>query len=82
MVDLMLLAPEIAIALTGLFVLVTGIFMSPQAKNMLGYLATFGVLAALGLTIASFGTEAVMFSGTVSDLGVRNLKMLTPKGSS
>ncbi len=66
MVDLMLLAPEIAIALTGLFALVTGIFMSPQAKNMLGYIATFGVLAALGLTIASFGTEAVMFSGTVS----------------
>ncbi|MFY1110298.1 MAG: F(420)H(2) dehydrogenase subunit N [Methanosarcinaceae archaeon] len=66
MVDLMLLAPEIAIAVTGLFVLVTGIFMSPQAKNMLGYLATFGVLAALGLTVASFGTEAVMFSGTVS----------------
>lgn len=66
MVDLMLLAPEIAIALTGLFVLVTGIFMSPQAKNMLGYIATFGVLAALGLTIASFGTEAAMFSGTVS----------------
>jgi len=66
MVDFMLLAPEIAIALTGLFVLVTGIFMSPQAKNMLGYLATFGVLAALGLTVASFGTEAVMFSGTVS----------------
>ncbi len=62
----MLLAPEIAIAVTGLFVLVTGIFMSPQAKNMLGYLATFGVLAALGLTVASFGTEAVMFSGTVS----------------
>ncbi|HII01551.1 TPA: NADH-quinone oxidoreductase subunit N [Methanosarcinaceae archaeon] len=66
MVDLMLLAPEIAIAVTGLFVLVTGIFMSPQAKNMLGYLATFGVLAALGLTVASFGSEAVMFSGTVS----------------
>ncbi|WP_440956239.1 F(420)H(2) dehydrogenase subunit N [Methanosarcina sp. Mfa9] len=66
MVNLMLLAPEIAIAVTGLFVLVTGIFMSPQAKNMLGYLATFGVLAALGLTVASFGTEAVMFSGTVS----------------
>ncbi|MCQ1537033.1 NADH-quinone oxidoreductase subunit N [Methanosarcina sp. KYL-1] len=66
MENLTLLAPELAIAVTGLFVLLAGIFMSPQAKNMLGYLATFGILGALGLTVGSFGTEAAMFSGTLS----------------
>ena len=40
--------------------------MSPQTKNVLGYLATLGVLAALVLTVQSFGTEATMFYGTVS----------------
>jgi proton-translocating NADH-quinone oxidoreductase chain N len=63
---LMLLAPEITVILTGLLVLVAGIFMSRQTKNMLGYLASFGVLAALGLTAGSFGFKAIMFSGTLS----------------
>lgn len=62
----MFLAPEIAVAATGLIILLIGVFMSPRTKNVLGYLATLGVLAALGLTVQSFGTEAAMFSGTVS----------------
>lgn len=62
----MLLAPEIAVAATGLIILLIGVFMSPQTKNVLGYLATLGVLAALVLTVQSFGTEATMFYGTVS----------------
>jgi proton-translocating NADH-quinone oxidoreductase, chain N len=66
MENLMFLAPEIVVAATGLIILLIGIFMSPRTKNVLGYLATLGVLAALVLTIQSFGTEATMFSGTVS----------------
>lgn len=62
----MILAPEIAVAATGLIILLIGVFMSPRTKNVLGYLATLGVLAALVLTVQSFGTEATMFSGTVS----------------
>lgn len=62
----MFLAPEIAVAATGLIILFIGVFMSPRTKNVLGYLATLGVLAALVLTVQSFGTEAMMFSGTVS----------------
>lgn len=66
MENLMFLAPEIAVAATGLIILLIGVFMSPRTKNVLGYLATLGVLAALGLTVQSFGIEATMFSGTVS----------------
>lgn len=66
MENLMLLAPEIAVAATGLIILFIGVFMSPRTKNVLGYLATLGVLAALVLTVQSFGTEATMFYGTVS----------------
>ncbi len=66
MENLMFLAPEIAVAATGLIILLIGVFMSPRTKNVLGYLATLGVLAALGLTVQSFGTEDAMFSGTVS----------------
>ncbi|WP_292381297.1 F(420)H(2) dehydrogenase subunit N [Methanosarcina sp. UBA289] len=66
MENLMFLAPEITVAATGLIILFIGVFMSPRAKNTLGYLATLGILAALGLTVQSFGIEATMFSGTVS----------------
>jgi proton-translocating NADH-quinone oxidoreductase chain N len=62
----MFLAPEITVAATGLIILLIGVFMSPRTKNVLGYLASLGVLAALFLTVQSFGTEATMFSGTVS----------------
>ena len=66
MENLMFLAPELAVVATGLIILLIGVFMSPRTKNVLGYLATLGVLAALALTIQSFGTEATMFSGTLS----------------
>lgn len=66
MENLMFLAPELAVVATGLIVLLIGIFMSPQAKNVLGYLATLGVLAALVLTIQNFGTATTMFFGTLS----------------
>jgi proton-translocating NADH-quinone oxidoreductase chain N len=62
----MFLAPEITVAATGLIILLIGVFMSPRTKNVLCYLASLGVLAALFLTVQSFGTEATMFSGTVS----------------
>jgi NADH-quinone oxidoreductase subunit N len=66
MENLMLLAPEFVIIATGLIILLIGVFMSPRVKNVLGYLATLGILAALVLTVQSFGTEAAMFSGTLS----------------
>ncbi len=66
MENLMFLAPELAVVATGLIVLLIGVFMSPQAKNVLGYLATLGVLAALVLTIQNFGTATTMFFGTLS----------------
>ncbi|MDD3043091.1 MAG: F(420)H(2) dehydrogenase subunit N [Methanosarcinaceae archaeon] len=52
--ELMYLAPEIVVVATGLAILLAGIFLSPQSKNLLGYLATLGVLAALFLTVKSF----------------------------
>ncbi|MBP1908899.1 NADH-quinone oxidoreductase subunit N [Methanolobus bombayensis] len=64
--DLMLLAPEIVIALTGLAVLLIGLFLPTGSKKILGYLASLGVLVALGLTISSLGTEALVFYDTVS----------------
>lgn len=64
--NLMFLAPEIAVVSTGLIILLIGVFMSPRTKNVLGYLATLGVLAALVLTVESFGTNAALFSGTIS----------------
>ncbi|WP_209617570.1 F(420)H(2) dehydrogenase subunit N [Methanolobus bombayensis] len=66
MMDLMLLAPEIVIALTGLAVLLIGLFLPTGSKKILGYLASLGVLVALGLTISSLGTEALVFYDTVS----------------
>jgi len=53
--ELMYLAPEIVVVATGLVVLLAGVFLSPQSKNILGYLATLGILAALVLTVKSFG---------------------------
>lgn len=53
--ELMYLAPEIILVATGLVVLLTGVFLSPKSKNVLGYLATLGILAALVLTVKSFG---------------------------
>ncbi len=66
MENLMFLAPEIAVAATGLIILLIGVFMSPRTKNVLGYLATLGVLAALALTIQSFGINGTMFEDTLS----------------
>lgn len=66
MVDLMLLAPEIIVALTGLIVLTIGIFMGSSSKNILGYIATAGCLAALAMVIGNFNASALMFSDTLS----------------
>ncbi len=66
MVDLMLLAPEITLLVTGLLVLIMGLFMPASSKKVLGYIATLGCIVALLLTISSFGTTAVMFFGSLS----------------
>ncbi|WP_406656692.1 F(420)H(2) dehydrogenase subunit N [Methanolobus sp. ZRKC2] len=64
--DLMLLAPELTLAITGLAVLLIGLFLPVGAKKMLGYLASLGILIALVLTVTSLGTEATMFNDTIS----------------
>ncbi len=66
MVDLMLLAPEITLLVTGLLVLILGLFMPASSKKVLGYIATLGCIVALMLTINSFGTSAVMLFGSLS----------------
>ncbi len=55
MQEIMYLAPELVLVATGLVVLMAGVFLSPQSKNILGYLATLGTLAAIVLTVKSFG---------------------------
>ncbi|WP_440953486.1 F(420)H(2) dehydrogenase subunit N [Methanococcoides sp. FTZ1] len=66
MVDLMLLAPEITLLVTGLAIVLLGLFLSGQSKKILGYIATLGCLIALMFTLNSFGTTAVMFSNSLS----------------
>ena len=73
--ELMYLAPEIVVLATGLVILLAGVFLSPRTKNALGYLATLGILAALVLTVQSFGLLTIqggfqvaysIFSATMS----------------
>ncbi|KXS42618.1 MAG: dehydrogenase subunit N [Methanolobus sp. T82-4] len=64
--DLMLLAPELTLAVTGLAVLLIGLFLPVGSKKILGFIASIGVLAALVLTVTSLGTEAMMFNDTLS----------------
>lgn len=64
--DLMLLAPELTVAVTGLAVLLIGLFLPTGSKKVLGYLASLGVIVALALTVLSLGTEATLFYDTVS----------------
>jgi NADH-quinone oxidoreductase subunit N len=51
MENYMLLAPEIILALVGLAILLTGLFIGTNNKNILGYIASAGLIAALYLTI-------------------------------
>ena len=74
MQEIMYLAPELVLVATGLVILLTGVFLSPQSKNILGYLATLGTLAAIFLTVKSFGlltmegfsVQYTIFSETLS----------------
>ncbi|WP_407357071.1 F(420)H(2) dehydrogenase subunit N [Methanolobus sp. WCC5] len=64
--DLMLLAPELTLVLTGLAVLLIGLFLPTGSKKILGYLASLGILIALFFTVSSLGTQATIFYDTVS----------------
>ncbi len=66
MVDLTLLTPELTLVGTGLVVLLIGLFLSTNAKKILGYLASLGILASLVLVIMSLGTEGMLFNDTLS----------------
>ncbi|WP_406659704.1 F(420)H(2) dehydrogenase subunit N [Methanolobus sp. ZRKC3] len=64
--NLMLFAPEFALVLTGLAVLMLGLFLPTGAKKILGYLASIGIIVALLLTVSSLGTDATAFNDTLS----------------
>ncbi len=64
--DLMLFAPEISLVITGLAVLLIGLFIPTDSKKILGYLATLGIIVAMFFTVSSLGTEATAFNDTVS----------------
>jgi len=46
MENYMLLAPELILALVGLAILLSGLFLGPNNKNILGYVAGVGLFAA------------------------------------
>jgi len=64
--DLMLFAPELSLVITGLAVLLIGLFIPTESKKILGYIATLGVIVALFFTVSSLGTQATAFYDTVS----------------
>ncbi|HJH29755.1 MAG TPA: NADH-quinone oxidoreductase subunit N [Methanosarcinaceae archaeon] len=66
MENYMLLAPEIILALVGLTILLTGLFIGTNNKNILGYIASAGLIAALCLTISNISVNETMFYGTIT----------------
>ena len=66
MENYMLLAPEIILALVGLTILLAGLFISTNNKNILGYIASAGLIAALCLTISNIAVNETMFYGTIT----------------
>ncbi len=66
MENYMLLAPEIILALVGLTILLAGLFIGPNNKGILGYIASAGLIAALCLTISNLAVNETMFYGTIT----------------
>ena len=66
MENYMLLAPEIILALVGLTILLAGLFIGTNNKNILGYIASAGLIAALCLTISNISVNETMFYGTIT----------------
>ncbi len=66
MENYMLLAPEIILALVGLTILLAGLLIGTNNKNILGYIASAGLIAALCLTISNISVNETMFYGTIT----------------
>ena len=66
MENYMLLAPEIILALVGLTILLAGLLIGTNNKNILGYIASAGLIAALCLTIRNISVNETMFYGTIT----------------
>ncbi len=66
MENYMLLAPEIILALVGLTILLAGLLIGTNNKNILGYIASAGLIAALCLTISNLAVNETMFYGTIT----------------
>ncbi|MBC7085178.1 MAG: NADH-quinone oxidoreductase subunit N [Methanomethylovorans sp.] len=66
MVDLTLLTPELTLVGTGLVVLSIGLFLNTNAKKILSYLASLGILASLVLVLTNLGNGGMLFNETLS----------------
>lgn len=66
MENYMLLAPELILVLVGLAILLSGLFLGPNNKNILGYVAGVGLFAALCLTVGGLAVNETLFYGTIT----------------
>lgn len=65
MTNYMLLAPELVLMAVALATLVVGLFIGKN-KNVLGYFASIGLVAALCLTVDSLAANETLFYGTLT----------------
>ncbi|MGP8320820.1 MAG: NADH-quinone oxidoreductase subunit N [Methanosarcinaceae archaeon] len=65
MTNYMLLAPELVLMIVALTTTVVGLFIGKN-KNVLGYFASIGLVAALCLTISSLSVNGTLFYGTLT----------------
>ncbi len=62
-VDLSLLAPEIAMAILGLGVLILGLLVPKGSRHGLGWVTALGLLGVLGLTISGWNNQGFLYEG-------------------
>ena len=60
-----IIAPEIAILVTGFVILVSGLFLKKGRNSILTAISLTGILIALGLTFKSFSITDLSFQGIV-----------------
>ncbi len=60
-----IVAPEIAVLVTGFVILVSGLFLKKGRNSILTAVSFIGILVALGLTFKSFSLTDVSFQGIV-----------------
>ena len=63
-IDYLAIAPEIAITLTAILVLLADLFLKGEAKQLVNPLAGLGTIVAIGFTFALWGDERSTFGGS------------------